>query len=129
CARSSADWEGSNVANLTGAYLSYPAVPGDKRFGFALITGPASYTVITTGTPPTGGILVNAGDFGLTELEWVGVGVSDNGQYHTIAFPALAQTQPQKQVRLEAITTATGAKVVATTDLSGRTFLLMGMGS
>ncbi len=117
------------MANLSGAYLSYPAVPGDKRFGFALITGPASYTQITTAAPPTGGILVNAGDFGLTELEWVGVGVSDNGQYHCVAFPALAQTQPQKQVRLEALTTDGGAQVAGATDLSGRTFLLMAMGS
>lgn len=106
----------------------YPAVPGNKFWSPADITGPALYAPIVVATPPTGGQVVTASQFGLQNLEKVWEGTSDNGAYKVIAFldPYL-DGRPAPQVRLMWITAATGAEAAAI-DLSGRTVRLWAIG-
>jgi len=118
------------MAALVGSYASYPAPPGDKRFGMSQINGPASYTAITVGTPPTGGIAVTAAQLGLVEIEAVlSIPTSNNGQYHLIPFPSRSQLAPQTTMLFAAIVTATGAQVTAATNLSTFTFIIVAVGN
>jgi hypothetical protein len=119
------------MAPLVGSYASYPAPPGDKRITMIQITGPASYTQISTGTPPTGGISVKASDLGLVEIEAIlSVPTSNNGQFHLIPFPSASQLAPQKTVLFEAITTATGAQLAgASGSLAALTFIIVAIGN
>lgn len=109
-----------------GSYLSYPAPPGDKQITMKLVAGPAAYVAITPATPPTGGLVVQAADIGLSSIEFMFTAVSDNGQYIAYAMPAAAQTGPQTSIRLM-ITTANGGAEAAG-DLSARSFLLCAIG-
>lgn len=107
----------------------YPAVPGNKPISITDQLGPASYTVITTGSPPTGGQTINASAFGLQFLENVWAMGSDDGQYVINVFMnPLYKNQPSTSVLLQWIVAATGAEVTGTTDLSGRTVRLMAIG-
>ena len=114
---------------MAGNLPDYPAPPGNKRWTVATITGPASYTQITTGTPPTGGQLVNASDIGLVDMDFAFPGISDNGQY--LAIP-IFENNPQRaatRVRVLWLTAATGAQVAGATNLSARTFRLSAFGN
>lgn len=111
-----------------GSYGNYPAPPGDKLTQMTLINGPASYTAITTGTPPTNGWLVTAKDLGLNAIEFVFIAVSDNGQYELVPMPAKSQNAPQSSIRFMIRTAATGAEI-STTDLSARSFLICAIGT
>lgn len=109
--------------------FSYPKVPGDSLWSITDITGPASYTQVTTGTPPTGGQLVTAADFGLQSIDWVGVMASDNGQYSVAAIPAPFNLgNPLASVALQWSVAATGAQVAAAVNLSARTVRLLAIG-
>lgn len=112
-----------------GSYASYPAPPGDKPWGVRQVSGPASYAVIVVATPPTGGIAVTARDLGFREIEWCSTGMSDNGQYILLPMPAASIVRPQTTVRFMAVTAATGAEVVATTDISARKFNILVLGN
>lgn len=107
----------------------YPTPPGNKNLSIALITGPASYTQVTNGTPATGGQLVTAADFGLVSIESVfSQGMSDNGQYAVQAIHSPNPAYGTPSVRLRWLTAATGAEVAGAVNLSGRTVRLAAVG-
>lgn len=106
----------------------YPVVIGNRKLSIINHTGPSSYTAISDATPPTGGDLVNASEFGLKYLEAVVVLGSDNGQYDGVAFNTNLNTQPGTSVALQWNTSHTGAEVSGTTNLSARNLLLLGIG-
>ena len=105
---------------------------GDRPYAIIDLAGPASYTVVTTGTPPTGGQAVTPATFGLTTgLEGVFmVGGSDNGQYIVQAFQATSYNQGLGNPTwiIQWIVAATGAEVTGSTNLSSRTVRLIGFG-
>jgi hypothetical protein len=109
----------------------YPAPPGNKRWVVADIDGPASYTAITPGTPPTGGQVVRAGDIGLQNIEWAQVSGSDNGQYDGVCYIVGGLGNPAKaagtQFQLQWITAATGAEAGAV-NLSARSLRIVALG-
>src|SRR5262245_16321151 len=109
-----------------GAYLKFPAPPGDTNLGLIMKNGPSSYTAISIATPPTGGFLVTAADLGLTSIVYAFTAVSSNGQYVAYAMPASAQNQPQTSVRY-IITVANGG-AEASGDLSAVSFLFLALG-
>jgi hypothetical protein len=109
--------------------FSYPKVPGDGFQSVTDMTGPASYAVIVSGTPPSGGQTMRASDFGLASLDWVKSMGSDNGQYVVICIPlGFSAGNPFTSFLLQWVTSATGAEVVAATNLSARTVRLFGFG-
>ena len=70
--------------------LSYPKVPGDQPWSMIDVTGPASYTPVTPGTPTTpvsGGQQIFAQDFGLTQLDFVCAMGSSDGIYFVTLIP------------------------------------------
>ena|SRR5579872_2439517 len=106
----------------------YPQALGSRRISVIDHVGPASYTQVTVATPPTGGDIVQASEFGLKYLEAVLVEGSDNGAYDGAAFPLSGQLQPSTSVALEWITAHTGAEVAGATNLSARTMRLLAIG-
>jgi hypothetical protein len=81
------------------------------------------------GTPPTGGQLVTATDFGLQSLDFVQCMGSDNGQYDIACFPVpFSPGNPMTQVRVQWILSATGAEAAGAANLSARTIRLWAMG-
>lgn len=108
---------------------SYPKSPGDERWAVTDMTGPASYTAIVTGTPPTGGQIIRAADFGLQSLDWVQSMGSDNGQYDIVCIPnGFTLGNPLASFLLQWIVSATGAEVAGAVNLSARTVRLLGIG-
>lgn len=107
----------------------YPAPPGNKPFSILDLTGPAAYDEIVQATPPTGGQLVTARQFGLTRIEAVFAVGSDDGQYAVIPYMnPLADGQPSESIRLMWVTADGGVEVVAATDLSDRKVRLFAIG-
>lgn len=94
---------------------------GSKRAQIALLTGPASYTQVTTGSPPTGGQKLNATDFGLKWIDYAFTGVSDDGQYEVVLTPATSSNlSPGTWIAIWKVA-HTGAEVAGATNLSART--------
>lgn len=108
---------------------SYPAPPGNKPLTIATITGPASYTAVTPGTPATGGYVVNARDIGLIDIDTAHVSLSDNGTYGAQVIHDLNPAAGTQAIRLMFFTAATGAEVAGAVDLSGRTFRITAIGN
>src|SRR5262249_37362825 len=105
--------------------FSYPKVPGDTLESMVDVTGPASYTQLVVGTPPTGGQAVTATECGLQSIDWVQSMGSDNGQYDIVCVPvAFTLGNPLASVRLQWIISATGAEAAAAANLSARTVRL-----
>lgn len=106
----------------------YPQSEGAKVVSVITKAGPASYAQLSNATPPTGGQVVSAVEFGLKYIEYLDVSVSDNGQYSAFATPGTSEALACDTWRLAWFTRATGAEVAATTDLSGRTVRLRAVG-
>jgi hypothetical protein len=51
--------------------FGYPKVPGDAVWSVLDVVGPASYVQVVPGSPPTGGQLITAADFGMQALDFV----------------------------------------------------------
>ena len=114
---------------MAGNLPDYPAPPGNKRMTVATVSGPTSYTQVTTGSPPTGGQVLKASDIGLVDFDHAFPGMSDDGQF--TAWP-IFDKNPQiaaNQVRLLWKVTATGAQVAGATNLSARTVRICGFGN
>lgn len=107
---------------------SYPSSIGNKSISVIDHAGPSSYTQVSTGTPPTGGDIVQASEFGLKWLDAVLVEGSDNGQYDGTTFPLAGQFQPSTSVALLWVVAHTGAEANSATNLSARTMRLVGIG-
>jgi hypothetical protein len=90
--------------------------------------GPASYAQVVTGSPPTGGDVVSAVEFGLKYLDAVwGCALSDDGQYEVELSPGGQLNEPTSFVA-EWITASTGSQVSALTNLSARRIRLIAVG-
>lgn len=68
----------------------YPQPFGEKISLTLDRTGPASYTQVTPGAPPTGGDKFNASDVGLGGFDWVDLGRDTTGQISATALLSLA---------------------------------------
>lgn len=107
----------------------YPAVPGNKLWSIAELTGPESYTQVTPGTPPTGGQEILASAFGLKFLEHVWVSMVDRtGAYIAHPISPASPGQPATSVTVVWIVAAGGAEVAGAVDLSGTTVRIMALG-
>lgn len=112
----------------TGTLPEYPAPPGNKNKVIKTLSGPASYTQVSTGATPTGGQKVLAQDIGLIDIEFMTCGVSDDGQY---LIHAIYPTNPPvavPSVLLLWVVAATGAQVAGAVNLASRTFRLDAVG-
>lgn len=68
---------------------------GDRMVSIIMVTGPASYTAITPGTPPagpTGGQDIPASAFGLKFINKVDGGLDQSGTYNVLAVPNTPST-------------------------------------
>lgn len=108
--------------------FEYPMPPGALYEVVADIQGPASYTQVTIGTPPTGGLTVLATDMGLKEIHAVEIMGSDNGQFDAVTYMnngAGSVGNPPKrgctQFQMQWFAAAGRAEVAGATNLSGRT--------
>jgi len=118
----------AGAAQVVSRY-SYPKIPGDSPISAVDVAGPASYTVVTVGTPPTGGQTVPASTFGLQALDFVWAQGSNNGQYDVTVFPlpfTLGDSFPS--VMLMWSVAATGAQVTAATNLGAIAVRLFAIG-
>jgi len=109
---------------------SYPAPPGNKRWSVIDVALSGTYTVITIGTPPTGGVAVSAAQFGLQSIEaaW-GVG-SDNGAWIPVVFmKPFNLNQPSPNLIVQLTVALTGAELAAAQSLTGRKIRLIAMGA
>ena len=116
-----------------------PSPPGDQPWTIIDIDGPASYTVITVATPPTGGQVIKATDIGMQTIDWAQAMGSDDGQYAGECYLVGGLANPRSggkpnysqsgsQINLQWITAATGAEVTGTTDVSARRMRLLVLG-
>jgi hypothetical protein len=80
------------------------------------------------GTPPTGGDLLTAAEFGLKSLTMVWGAVSDNGAFFAEVTPAVGGKGEPTSWIIQYVTVATGAQVAATTALNARSFRLFALG-
>lgn len=109
--------------------FSYPKVPGDSLWSIVDMSGPASYTEVSSATPPSGGQKLTAADFGLQSIDWIGAMASDDAQYSVYVAPAPFNSgSPLASALLMWIEAATGAEVAAGTDLSAHTVRLLAIG-
>lgn len=110
---------------------SYPAPPGNKHFSIVDVPiTTASYTQLATGSPPTGGISINAQIFGLKYVEWAQCMGSDNGQYDAVAYVGtVSPNRPTTSLRLQIIVSLTGAELAAAQAIAaGRTVRVLVLG-
>lgn len=107
----------------------FPQSFGSKRVNIALLVGPASYTVITTGSPPTGAQALAATNFGMKFIDFAIGGVSDDGQYEVVLTPATNIATGQAAWIAIWKVAHTGAEVTGTTNLSARTVRVLLIGN
>lgn len=126
--------------NLDG----YPDSWGAHRAAVHAHLGPVSYTQVTPGTPPTpatGGDTLEAVQCGMKFLEFVGVGVTDSGNYRVEGIPksasgSLGQQRTTYTLRWIACRTASiggqsqvvGTEAISATDLSAEVVRLLAIG-
>lgn len=100
---------------------------GNRLAGLITWTGPASYSQISTGSPPTGGQSIPATAFGLKFLDGIVLlGLDNTGAYGveaTVINPGKATS-----ALLLWFVAHTGAEVSGATNLSGSSVTLMGIG-
>jgi hypothetical protein len=123
--------------------FSYPKVPGDQPWSIIDVTGPASYTEVTPGSPgppvvaPTGGQEIWAQDFGLQAFDFVVAMGSNDGQYAGVIVPvggtvtAPGEFTPGgdfESLLLMWMDLSTGLEATAATDLSASFLRLLAIG-
>jgi len=105
---------------------------GDRPYALIDLAGPASYTQITPGSPPTGGQALAPANFGLSAgLEGiVMVGCSSSGTYGVVAMQTTSYNQGANNTTWALLwyVLATGAQVAGATNLSGEVVRLLGFG-
>jgi len=108
------------AANTLTLLPDYPISIGNRRLAVGALTGPTSYTTITTGSPPTGGQTILASQFGMKYIESVSCSVSDDGQYTAFWTPASASHNGVTSGIL-GWTSFGGSELGGATNLSART--------
>jgi hypothetical protein len=107
---------------------SYPAPPGNKHHSIIDRSIAGAYTAITPGTPPTGGVVVNASEFGLQQIEWAQTLGSDDGTYDAVVLMnPLSANKPSPSIRLQLVVAATGAQATGTIA-AGRSMRILAIG-
>jgi hypothetical protein len=123
----------------------YPDSWGAQRAAVVPHTGPASYTQVTPGTPPavaTGGDTMQAVSAGMKFIDFIGVGVTDSGNYRVEGIPkgrsggATGQQTTSYTLRWIAARTASlggqsqvvGTEAISATDLSAEIVRLLVIG-
>jgi hypothetical protein len=120
----------------TGKQLDgYPQAWGAQFVSIIDHLGPASYTQLTNGTPPTGGDTIGPQEAGMRDIQAViPVGLSDNGQYVALVTSGLsgrAEASGNATFFISYFVRAGGAswvEVSGATNLSGRTFRFLVIG-
>lgn len=124
---------------------SYPDSWGAQRASVVPHAGPASYTQVTVGTPPavaTGGDTLQAVSAGMKWIDFIGVGVTDSGNYRVEGIPKAQSGGNQGQqstsytLRWIACRTASiggqsqvvGTEAISATDLSAEVVRLLVIG-
>ena len=108
---------------------SYPAPPGNKNESILDVPINGTYTAISTGTPPTGGIALTAKQFGLSGIEWAQCIGSDNGQYDGVIYMNPFNTNGSSiAMRLQLIVASTGAEASGSIA-AGRTIRVLARGA
>ncbi len=131
------------------SFNGYPDSFGSKKATIFPHTGPSSYTVVTAGGPPvTGGNVVQALEGGLKNLDFLVGGEDDTGRFFVECIPVTSSVTSQASSSLSGIPATTyrlrwiaritaayggqnqtaGLEAVATTNLSGLTVRLFGLG-
>ena len=95
----------------------YPQSEGARTVVVADVTGPTSYT--------TGGITLQALQFGLSYFDYVGFAMSVSGLYMAIFIPTAALSRPTGLLR---IYTMAAGEVPALTNLSAEHFVIYAIG-
>src|SRR5260370_33748373 len=106
----------------------WPQARGAKYESVVDHTGPASYTVVTTGDPVTGGDIVTAAEFGLKFLDYVEATGSEDGVYDVVPIVSALDPVPRTQVTLRWFPRAGSVEVAATTNLSAKHVRLCAVG-
>lgn len=105
---------------------------GDRPYAIIDLAGPASYTQVVTGSPPTGGQAIGPSNFGLVApIEGIiPVSLSSDGQYSVEAFQLTNAVTGAGNLTWALIWTiaATGAQVGAGVNLSSVTVRLIAFG-
>jgi len=114
--------------------LGYPSPPGNKNWSAHDLTGPSSYTQVSTGAPlgsSSGGQQVPASMWGLSLIEEVWCTSGDNtGTYVANCFLApYEKAGGSPVVIVQWIVAATGAEASASTPLSSSTLRLHAIGT
>jgi hypothetical protein len=110
------------------ALKGFPQSDGGKIESIIEKTGPASYTQVTTGSPPTGGQSVTAAEFGMKSIDFIEACMSDDGQFIAFASPAIAGVSPSATWVLLWMVSHTGLEVAGAVNLSARTIRLRAIG-
>lgn len=105
---------------------SYPKQPGDQPWSIIDVTGPTSYVPLAPGTPPTGGQVINASDFGLQAIDVVMAQGSSDGRYSGM-IPSGVIGGDSTTVRLAWVNVA-GGQAAAASDLSPLHMRLLAIG-
>ncbi len=106
----------------------FPQSTGAKRESVIEWAGPASYTQVTPGSPPTGGQAIEARDFGLKYLEHVSAQLDNTGAYTALFTPTASGARGVTAGILIWIVAAGGAEVSAETNLSAKKVNLRAIG-
>lgn len=110
----------------TAVLAGFPApAGGDRLMSIVDHKGPASYTQITTGSPPTGGDTITAQECGMKYITAVCGTFSDDGQYEAVGGVGAAAGGEATSAFLLWQVAHTGAEVSGATNLSGRTVRLI----
>lgn len=118
------------AANTFTAFPEFVAVPfGNRRMTAGLLTGPASYTQVTPGSPPTGGQALSASQFGLLYLDLVLFTANDTGGFTAVWTPK-SVTPQGVTAGIVAWWVAAGTidEVSASTNLSGKYLRVLAIG-
>ena len=108
---------------------TYPAVPGNKKECILDLYGPASYAPIVIGTPPSGGQVINASQFGLQYIEYVEAMSSNDAQYDlTVTITPQTMNRPGTGVIVGWYVASGRGQVAAGTNLSNRWIRLLATG-
>ena len=105
------------------SWLRKLAPPGDEPYARVQWTGPSSYTVLTVGSPPSGGDPVVASQFGVNMITLVLAGGSYDGRWLVIPVRISDAKWTLKWISL--VTATVGGQIqtafteaIAETDLS-----------
>lgn len=111
-------------------FADYPAPPGNKRFSIAQIYGPSSYTQVSAASPPTGGDVHYANEFGLKEIEFAVAIGGDGGLYGVqVIIDSTYASRAAPTIRLMWVTLATGVEASAQADLDAVKVRILAIGT